>query len=189
MNTDQFLKNLRAYGIRNTIPNISDCNAQFIRDLIKIAQTQNMLEIGTANGFSGIHFASELEKTWWSLITIDFSEKSYLEAKQNFYDAGLEKIITPIFWNALDEIPKLPNNHFDFVFIDGMMRRTVDFLQLSWPKLQSWAIIIIDDVIKFKAKMTGFYEYLEKQNIQYNVLPIDKDDGVMMIIKGESKNI
>lgn len=183
MNRANFLKELREYGIKNTIPNISDCNAQFIKDLINIANTKNMLEIGTANGFSWIHFADQLEKTWWKLVTIDFSEKSYKEAKQNFIIAWVDNIIKSIFWNALDEIPKFDDNSFDFIFIDGMMRRTVDFLQLSWPKLKPWAIIIIDDVIKFKDKMTGFYEYLAEEKIIYNVLPIDHDDWIMMIIK------
>jgi len=42
---------------------------------------------------------------------------------------------------------------------------------------------MVDDVIKFKEKMEGFYEYLEERGIVYNVLPIDADDGCMMIIK------
>lgn len=178
-----FLQKLREYGKQNTIPNISDCNAKLIRDLLFISKTKKMLEIGTANWFSAIHFACELEKLWWELVTIDFSEKSYLEAIDNFAQAGVEQIITPILGNALDEIPNLEDNSFDFVFIDGMMRRTVDFLQLSWPKIKMGWIIIIDDVIKFRHKMTGFYEYLEEADIAYNVLPIDEDDGIMMIIK------
>jgi len=44
-------------------------------------------------------------------------------------------------------------------------------------------VIIIDDVIKFRDKMVGLEEYLAEQNIDYNILPIDEDDGVMMIVK------
>jgi hypothetical protein len=36
----------------------------------------------------------------------------------------------------LDEIPKFEDESFDFIFIDGMKRRTVDFLRLSLPKLK-----------------------------------------------------
>jgi predicted O-methyltransferase YrrM len=43
-------------------------------------------------------------------------------------------MITAILGNALDEIPKLPDNEYDFVFIDGMMRRSKDFLELCLPK-------------------------------------------------------
>lgn len=183
MDRIEFLKNLRIYGIKNTVPNISDINAKFLVDLIKISKTKNMLEIWTANWFSWINFWIELEKVWWKLLSIDFSPKSHLEALENIKEVWLEKTISLILWNALDEIPKLENDSFDFIFIDWMMRRSKDFLELSWPKLKQNWIIIIDDVIKFREKMVWLREYLEDNNIRFNVLPIDVDDWVMMIIK------
>lgn len=183
MNIENFLIELRKYWIENTIPNISEVNAKLIRDLIKISNTKQMLEIGTANWLSAINFWIELEKVWWKIISIDFSEKSHLEARENVAKCLLDNEIKLILWNALDEIPKLENDFFDFIFIDWMMRRSKDFLDLSWPKLKKWWIVIIDDVIKFKEKMVWLWEYLEENNISYNILPIDKDDWVMMIIK------
>lgn len=183
MNRKDFIKQLRAYGIENTVPNISDVNAKFIVDLLKVSQSKNMLEIWTANGFSAINFADYLETVWWHITTIDFSPKSHEEALVNFKEAWVSNTITAILWNALDEIPKLPDDSFDFVFIDGMMRRSKDFLELCWPKTKSGWIILIDDVIKFREKMVWLWEYLEENNISYNTLPIDIDDGVMMIIK------
>ena len=183
MNRLSFINQLREYGAKNTIPNISKVNTKFICDLIKISKTKTMLEIWTANWFSAINFANILENQNWELITIDFSEKSYLEAVENIKQVWLQEIITTILANAMDEIPKLKNNYFDFIFIDGMKRRTKDFLELSLPKLKNGWIIIIDDVIKFKEKMIWLYEFLEEQNISYNLLPIDKDDWIIMIIK------
>ncbi len=183
MDRNIFLKELREYWIKNTVPNISDVNAKFLVDLIKISKTKNMLEIWTANWFSAINFWIELEKVWGQLLSIDFSPKSHEEAKENVAKAGLENTISLILWNALDEIPKLEDSSYDFIFIDGMMRRSKDFLELSWPKLRDWGIIIIDDVIKFREKMVWLWEYLEENNISYNELPIDIDDGVMMIVK------
>jgi len=45
VNRKEFLKNLRDYGLENTIPNITDVNVAFLVDLIKISKTKNMLEI------------------------------------------------------------------------------------------------------------------------------------------------
>jgi predicted O-methyltransferase YrrM len=59
-----------------------------------------------------------------------------LEAVKNVGEVGLQSTITLILGNALDEIPKL-NEKFDFVFIDGMKRRTVDFLRLVWDKVEN----------------------------------------------------
>ncbi|QFR39709.1 hypothetical protein A9Q91_05870 [Candidatus Gracilibacteria bacterium 28_42_T64] len=183
MERKQLIQKLRIYGKENDVPNITDVNAHFLRDLIKIKRVQNMLEIGTANGFSGIQFGIELEKINGKLTSVDFSEKSYLQAVENIKEAALDNIISLIWGNALDEIPKLTET-YDFVFIDGMKRRSVDFLSLVWDKVEVGGIIVIDDVIKFKEKMVGLWEYLEKNNIEFNVIPIDIDDGVMMIVKG-----
>jgi len=183
MDRELFLLDLRKYWIENTVPNISDVNAKFLVDLIKISKTKNMLEIWTANWFSGINFAIELEKNDGHLTTIDFSPKSQGEALVNFKIAKVDHIITSILWNALDEIPKLQDDFFDFIFIDGMKKRSADFLNLCLPKAKSWAIIIIDDVLKFSDKMPTLWTYLEENKIKYNILPIDPDDGILMMIK------
>ena len=84
--------------------------------------------------------------------------------------------------DTADIIPSLDDT-FDFVFIDWMKRRSVDFLRLVWDKVEPNWIIIIDDVIKFREKMVGLWEYLEEQNIKYNIIPIDIEDWILMIIK------
>jgi|GEM_PF-6384002 len=38
--------------------------------------------------------------------------------------------------------------------------------------------------------MSNFYEFLQENNVDYSVLKIDEDDGVIMIVKtGKNKNI
>lgn len=179
---EKFLRELKKHWIENDIPNISEVNARFLRDLIKIQNTKNMLEIWTANWFSAVNFALELKKTWWKLTTIEFSKLSYDKAIINFQNAWVDDIINAINWNALDEIPKL-NQKYDFVFIDWMKRRTKDFLELCRDKVEGGWIIIIDDVIKFREKMIWFWEYLEDNSIKYNIIPIDIEDGIVIIIK------
>jgi len=63
MNREEFLKDLKTYGEENDIPNISLKNARFLRKLLIENNVQSLLEIGSANGYSTINFALELEKT------------------------------------------------------------------------------------------------------------------------------
>jgi len=185
MNRNDLLKELREYWIKNTVPNISDVNAQFLKDLIEIKKAKNILEIWTANWFSTIHLGIAAEKNNWKVKSIELSIPSFAEAQINIKNAKLENTVELIFWNALDEIPKFSDKQFDFVFIDWMMRATKNFLWLVWNKVENWWIIIIDDVIKFKHKMPWFKEFLEEYNIKHNILPIDPidNDWIMMIIK------
>ena len=182
MQRSKLIENLRKYWKTNEVPNISDSNAKFIQDLIKISNSKNMLEIWTANWLSAIFFWIELEKNNWKLTSIEFSERSYLQAIKNIKEAKLNNTIKLINWNALEEILKLKET-YDLVFIDWMKRRTKDFLDLIIIKVRKNWIIIIDDVIKFKEKMVWLFEYIEKNNINYNIIPIDIDDWIMMIVK------
>lgn len=75
----------------------------------------------------------------------------------------------------------VPQKKFDCIFIDGAFRMTREFFDLSRPLLFPQGIIIIDDAIKYRWKMEGFHEYLEEQNIAYELVQTDEDDGVMVI--------
>ncbi len=182
MNIELELEKLKKFWLENEIPNISDVNARFLRDLIKISKTKNMLEIWTANWYSAINFALELKNTPWVLTTIEFSSLSYNQALENFKKFEVSSIIKPILGNAIDILPTL-DWWWDFVFIDWMKKRSRDFLDLIYDKVVSWGIIIIDDVIKFRDKMWPLWWYLEEKNIKYNIIPIDIEDGILMIIK------
>ncbi|MFA6090524.1 MAG: class I SAM-dependent methyltransferase [Candidatus Gracilibacteria bacterium] len=183
MDIDSFLTDLRKHGLANTIPNISDKNARFLKDMIHIGGVKNLLEIGTANGYSTIHLCLALRENGGNLTSIDYSLPSYNEAVENIKKTEMDDITTLIFGNALVELPKLPSESFDMIFIDGQKKRTIDFFQLAYPLLKKGGFFIIDDVIKFSEKMSSFYEYIETQKIPHTILGIDEDDGVMMIVK------
>lgn len=184
---EEYIKNLRQFWLENDVPNITDDNAKFLRNLIIVQKTKNMLEIGSANWFSAIQFWLELEKTWGKLTTIEFSEPSQWQVLENLRAVCLEGTVNSIRANALYEIPKLSET-FDFVFIDAMKRRTKDFFDLVYDKVEMNWIIIVDDVIKFKKKMWDFWDYLEKNELEYNLLPTDKDDWILFMIKSK-KNL
>ncbi len=189
MDIESFLLKLRKHGLENTIPNISDENARFLRDMIHIGGVKNLLEIGTANGYSTIHLCIALRENGGKLTSIDYSLPSYEEAVENIKTVGMDDIATLIFGNALIELPKLPQESFDMIFIDGQKKRTIDFFKLSYPLLKDGGFFIIDDVIKFAEKMSSFYEFLAEKQIAHSILKIDEDDGVMMIVKNANCKI
>ncbi len=181
-NRIKLLQELRAYWVENNVPNITDENAVFLTNLLQEKQVKNLLEIGTANGYSTIVFWDVLEKHKWHMLSIDFSSLSHGLATDNITKAKLNATVDLVLANALHFLPIL-NDSYDFVFIDGMKRRTKDFLELVWDKVPVGWTIVIDDVIKHKEKMTWFYEYVEVQKMNYEVIQIDSDDGIMIIQK------
>lgn len=182
MDRELFLENLKKHWEANDIPNISKENAAYLRWILRKNKVQHLLEIWSANGYSTINFAIELEKTWGKITSIEFSQLAFEEAGDNFQEAGVSEIITHYFGDARDILPLLEEK-YDFIFIDGLKKESLNFLLIVWDMALPWATIIIDDVIKFRYKMESLYEYLEQENIPHEILKIDSDDGIMIIKK------
>lgn len=64
-----------------------------------------------------------------------------------------------------------------------MKREYLDYLLLSLPKMTDDAIIVIDDVEKFRDKMENLYIFLETRNIHYMLEKTDMDDSVMILYR------
>ncbi len=172
---------LKQHGIENNIPNISYEIGMFLNMLIKNKKIKNVLEIGTANGYSTIWMAEALKETNGLITTFEVSIPSFKEAQENFKNFKLNKFINSNFEDFLNS--KI-NKKFDLIFIDGQKNKTLDFFNKAKKLIKKDSIIIVDDVIKFKNKMPEFYNYIEKQNeFYYLVIPIDVDDGIMLITK------
>lgn len=66
-----------------------------------------------------------------------------------------------------------------------MKREYLDYLLLSLPKMTPDALIVIDDVEKFREKMENLYLYLEDRSIPYKVEKTDSDDSIMILQRGD----
>lgn len=183
--TKEFLEKmnvLKQHGLENDIPNISFTSGMFLNMLIKNKKIKNILEIGTANGYSTIWMAEALKETHGKITTFEVSIPSRNEALDNFKNFKISKYVNSIFGDFLKYEKRLQK--YDLIFIDGQKKKTLDFFNKAKTLLKNNGIIIVDDVIKFKEKMSEFYQYIENQNeYYYVVLPIDINDGIMFITK------
>ena len=69
--------------------NIAPENGQFLSILIRSIRAQNVLEVGTSNGYSTIWLAAALKETGGRLITLEFNPKRAEEAQAHINEAGL----------------------------------------------------------------------------------------------------
>ena len=178
---NDYLDKLYALGRLRHIPNISPQNVVFLHELLCQNQPKNILEIGCANGYSSLRLW-QVARTWNARITtMDISRPQYLEAAHHFNlcQANIELH----FGNALQILPTLTGaDAFDFILIDAQKVHTLDFFIRARKLTSPDALIVIDDVVKFKNKMTNFYDYLHAQSIGYDIIQLpDDDDGVMVV--------
>ena len=108
------IREIKSYALDHKIPIMVDEGIDFLTTFVIKHQIKNVLEIGTAIGYSAIMMA--LANPNLKVTSIERDKERYLEALKNIKKLNLENRITLIFKDALDV--KL-NDTFDLIFIDA----------------------------------------------------------------------
>jgi predicted O-methyltransferase YrrM len=179
-----YLKELKQYGIKNDIPNVTEKVGRFLNMMARIKQPKNILEIGCANGYSTIWLAEAAKSVGAKIFTIEHSRPSMLEAKNNIFQTGFQDVVDIIFDDAINAINKFsPNLMFDFVFVDGEKKSYSDFWNAIQPRLTDRAVVVFDNMIAFPDKTNKFYDTIKSvDGFSQILLPMD-DDGILLLIK------
>lgn len=173
---------LREHWISHEIPIISLPTQQYLESLLNEYKPKECLEIGGCIWYSGIFMSNIIKRRWWRLISFEISYPSYKQALKNitsmsvnnFTIYNLDFALTPL--NKLIERSKL-----DFVFIDAMKKDYLRYYLKTVPFMSKNCIVIFDDVIKYSIKMKNLYRFLEKNQLNYEILQLDQDDWIIIV--------
>lgn len=189
------IKKIKEYAKENNVPIMMDSGIQFLTNFIIKKDIRNVLEIGTAIGYSSIMMA--LSSPSVKITTIERDEKRYLEALKNIKELNLEDRITLIYNDALNV--KI-DGEFDMIFIDAAKAQNIKFFEKFERNLVSSGYIITDN-IKFHGlvdkdekeiksrnvrgivrKIKAYIEFL-KDNVKYDTEFLDIGDGISVSCK------
>lgn len=179
------IKELRLASIARKVPNVTEENGKFLYMMTRSLKPKKILEIGTANGISTLFFAAALEQNGEGKIySIEPQDKDHLEAKGYMKELDVEKYTELHHGRVQDVLPEI-DEEFDLVFIDGMKKEYAEYFLISLWRTHQDTVFLFDDVIKFRHKMDALFEVLEdrKDDFEWTILPIDPDDGVLMLHK------
>ena len=163
--------------------NIAPENGQFLSILIRAIRAQNVLEVGTSNGYSAIWLAASLKETGGRLITLEFDPARADAAEAHLREAGLDSIVEVRVGNALDEIPKCDAT-FDLVFLDAEKNEYRRYLELVLPDIRPGGLIVADDTVTMRAEMPDYVEFVFNTPLLHSV-DIPLDDGIILSYKTE----
>ena len=187
---------LRNLNERDNIPLILRETESMLSVLLDITAPENILEIGTAYGYSAIFFASKCPDA--SITTIERNPKMAEKASSYFSEYGLSGRIRLIEGDAAEALKQLsPSKPYDFVFIDAGKTHYREFFELSERLCAPGALIICDNILihgwiydrkKPGAKrhrtsvkyMNSFLEYLKNRD-DISVSVSESGDGLAII--------
>lgn len=145
---DEDFIELRNYGIENNIPIMKLETKEFLKTLISISKPKNILEIGTAIGYSSLLFSKYSNA---NITTIEKSKDISEIAKSNF--SKYNKKINLINMDAKKALNNF-NQGFDFVFIDANKSQYEYYFNESLKLLNENGLIVCDNIL-FRGEITN----------------------------------
>ena len=135
------LKEIEEYAKENRVPIMLPDGIEFLCNYIKEHNIKNILEIGSAIGYSAIKMANINEKI--KITTIEKDIDRYNIACNNIKQFGLDKRINIINDDALNvEFEDV----FDLIFIDASKSNNIVFFEKYKKNLKNNGFIITDNL-------------------------------------------
>lgn len=138
---DDYILDIKKYAKDKNVPIMMDDGIKFLTNYIKETKRYNILEIGTAIGYSSILMA--LQDKNIKVTTIEKDEVRYKEALKNIKNLGLDGRINPIFNDALNVTL---NDTYDLIFIDAAKSKNEEFFIKFSNNLKDNGVIITDNI-------------------------------------------
>ena len=182
---------IHRYAVDNRVPIIDSDALNVVKQYIAIKGVKNILEIGTAIGYSALHFASAAEGV--HVTTIEKDERSHDIANQNIGASEYSNNIKTILADAKEA--ELGNNQFDFLFIDASKGNNQLFFDKYKEYLTDDSLIIVDNIFvrgliandnvenknkrKLRDKVRAFNQSMKDS--EYTTSFLNVGDGLLVI--------
>lgn len=190
---DSLLQEMEERANQLYIPILDIESARFLEVLLLMKQPRNILEIGTAIGYSTIRMARYVEG---KITTIEVDAMRAAEARSNITRSGLSHKVELLEGDAFTWIPRL--GMFDLIFLDAAKGQYPRFLDLLVSRLKPKGLLISDNIFfhglvpgekevkhKLRTLVTRLREYnhLLAQHPQLETSFLPLGDGMALSIK------
>ena len=147
------LEQVKEKAIANKIPILMDETLDEILEILKEENPKEILEIGTAIGYSASQFAITIPGV--HIDTIELSEERADEARNNIKNIGTDSQIDIFQGDAMEILPTF-NKQYDVIYIDANKGKYPIYLQYA-IRLSKVGTVILADNILYKGYVLGDY--------------------------------
>lgn len=141
MDQDYLIRKIEKYADQKGIPIMEKEGIEFLTEFVRLNKIKNILEIGSAIGYSAIKMA--LASNDVNVTTIERDKDRYIEAVKNVKKLGLDSKITLILADALEFNT---SEEYDLIFIDAAKSQYIKFFNKFSKNLKEKGYIITDNI-------------------------------------------
>ncbi len=141
MDQEFLIRKMEKYADEKGIPIMEKEGMQFLTEFIRLNKIKNILEIGSAIGYSAINMALVDESV--NVTSIERDKDRYIKAVKNVKDLKLDSRITLILSDALNFNT---DEKYDLIFIDAAKSQYIKFFEKFSSNLKEKGYIITDNI-------------------------------------------
>lgn len=142
----KFLDQVEEEALKSQVPIIRKETQSLLRFLLGVCRPMNILEVGTAVGFSAL-LMSEYAPEGCRITTIEKYEKRIPIARENFARAGKEGCIRLLEGDAMEILQRLDGS-YDFIFMDAAKGQYPGYLPEVLRLLKPGGLLVSDNVLQ-----------------------------------------
>ncbi|MBI2189192.1 MAG: O-methyltransferase [Acidobacteria bacterium] len=161
---------------------VSEEDGRFLRVLVATRGATSVLEIGAANGYSGIWLGLGARETGGRVVAIEYDPGRATEAAANIRRAGLTDVVRIVQGDAFAEIPRLAGM-FDFVFLDAWKPDYKKFFDLVYPRLAPGGVFVAHNVVNKKNEMEPFLRTILTHPALFTTIVSPSHEGMSISYK------
>ncbi len=199
MGNTPFLNEIEQEALDSCVPIVRREMQSFLKVLLAVKRPKQILEVGTAVGFSTLLFC-EYAPEGVHVTTIEKYEKRIPIAKENFRRAGRESQITFLEGDASEILAGLTET-YDFIFMDAAKGQYIHFLPDVMRLLDAGGVLVSDNVLQdgdiieshyaverrnrtiYKRMRDYLYELKHDERLTTSIVPIGDGATVSVRIK------
>ena len=192
----EILTEIEREAHKDLVPIIRKEMESFLRVILTIKHPKEILELGTAIGYSAILMSEACDA---KITTIENYEKRIPIARENIAKAGKEDQIELLEGDALEVMKTLPEAKYDFIFMDAAKAQYINYLPEVMRLLTPGGVLITDNVLQdgdliqskfvvrrrdrtIHKRMREFLEEIKHDDrLETSIVPIG--DGIVMAVK------
>lgn len=143
---NNLLTEMEEFARTYDVPIMDIVSMEAMLQIVSLARSKKVLEIGTAIGYSAMRVAVKLPDC--TIVSIERDKDRYEKAKHFIARANLEDRVTLIYGDALEIAPELKKfDHFDCLFIDAAKGQYNRFFELYSPFVEKEGLVISDNIL------------------------------------------
>lgn len=160
---DQLLKKMETYAQEYHVPIINENGKAVLTKIIADKKPHNVLEIGTAIGYSALLIAKNSAEDV-HITTLELSEERASIARSFIDESNYANNVQIMTGDAAELLGKL-NDVYDLIFIDAAKGQYLNYFRKVLPMLADGGVIIADNVL-----FRGYVQSKEKPPRRYKTI-------------------